>query len=113
VNGSLDAHSGSGGIDVNGVTGQVRLDTGSGSVEYLGDPSGECRFETGSGRIVLRFPAALDAQVDLSTGSGTVDIGFPVEGDVGRREVRGVIGSGEKASIYAHTGTGNIDVVTY
>lgn len=113
LNGSLEAHTGSGSIDVNGTTGQVRLDTGSGSVDYLGAPEGECRFETGSGRIVLRLPAALDARVDLSTGSGTVDIAFPVEGDVGRREVQGVIGSGEEASIFAHTGTGNIDVLTY
>ena len=113
LNGSLDAHTGSGSIDVNGTTGQVRLDTGSGSVEYLGAPEGECRFETGSGRIVLRLPAALDARVDLSTASGTVDVAFPVEGEVGRRDVRGVIGSGEEASIFAQTGTGDIQVLIY
>jgi hypothetical protein len=113
LDGSLDAHTGSGSIDVNGASGPVRLDTGSGSVAYQGTPRGDCRFETGSGRIVLRFPADLDARVDLETGSGTVDVAFPVEGQVDRREVEGVIGSGEEATIFAHTGTGNIEILTY
>ena len=113
LNGSLDAHTGSGSIDVNGATGQVRLDTGSGSIEYLGAPEGECRFETGSGRILLRLPPALDAPVDLSTASGTVDVAFPVEGEVERRDVRGVIGSGEEASIFVRSGTGDVQVLTY
>lgn len=111
MDGTLEAHSGSGSIDIRGAQGQVRLDTGSGSVEYEGAPEGECRFETGTGSIVLRLPAALNAQVALDTGSGRVEIAFPLEGSVGRREVRGVIGSGQEASIYAHTGSGDITVM--
>jgi hypothetical protein len=42
---------------------------------------------------------------------GNVDVDFAVDGQVARREVRGVIGSGAQGTIYAHTGTGSIDVV--
>ena len=42
---------------------------------------------------------------------GDIDVDFAVDGQVTRREVRGVIGSGAQGTIYAHTGAGNIDVV--
>lgn len=113
IEGDLEAHSGSGGIQVEGADGQVRLDTGSGSVEYRGTPAGECRFETGTGSVVLYLPADLDARVDLETSSGTVDIQFPVDGERSRERVRGVIGSGEEASIWTRTGSGSIDVYQY
>lgn len=113
IEGDLDAHTGSGGIRVEGASGQVRVDTGSGSLEYRGMPAGECRFETGTGSVVLYLPAELDARVDLQTSSGGVDVQFPVEGESTRRQVQGVIGSGEEASIRVRTGSGNIDVFQY
>jgi hypothetical protein len=113
IDGDIEAHTGSGSINAAGATGQVRLDTGSGNLDYEGVPQGECRFETGSGSIVLRLPSELDARVDLDTGSGRIAIDFPVQGQVGTREVQGIIGSGEEASIFAHTGTGNINVAMY
>ncbi|MGC9336400.1 MAG: hypothetical protein ACP5JJ_19865 [Anaerolineae bacterium] len=64
-----------------------------------------------SGSIVLRLPAALDALVELDTGSGRVAIDFPVDGRVGTRDIKGVIGGGEEASIYTHTGSGDITVL--
>ncbi len=110
VNGSLDAHSGAGSISVRGATGPARLDTGAGSIDYLGTPQGSCRFETGTGSIQLNLPADLNATVDLSTGVGSIDLGFDVAGQVSKREVQGTIGSGGPTSIYAHTGTGSIDL---
>jgi len=110
IDGDLTAHTSSGSIRVEGATGQVRLDTGSGSVEYRGTPAGDCRFETGSGSIVLYLPADLDARVDLTTGSGSIDVQFPVEGETRRGRVQGVIGSGEEATIRAQPGSGSIDV---
>jgi DUF4097 and DUF4098 domain-containing protein YvlB len=110
VNGDLTGHTGSGSIRVEGASGQVRVDTGSGSVEYTGTPAGECRFETGSGSVVLALPVALNARVDLQSNSGRVNVQFPVDGQSTQQRVRGVIGSGEDASITVRTGSGSIDV---
>lgn len=108
--GEIDAHTGTGSIDVRRVNGKVQLDTGSGSVEYQGTPQGECRFETGSGSISLRMPADLGAEVDLHTGSGSIEVDFGVAGQISRRDVKGTIGQDNNVSIYAHTGSGNIDL---
>ena len=112
VAGEIDAHSGAGSIKVRDGRGQaVRFDTGTGSIDYDGQLQGDCRFESGAGSITLRLPADLDVDVELDTGMGTVGVGFPVDGRVTIREVQGVIGRGVDGSIYAHTGTGGIDLV--
>jgi hypothetical protein len=49
--------------------------------------------------------------VDLHTGVGSIELDFAVDGEVSRRDVKGVIGSGEGASIYARTGSGSIDLI--
>jgi hypothetical protein len=111
VTGDIDAHTGSGSIEVREASGRARLDTGAGSVDYQGDPEGDCRFETGTGSLTLRVPADLNMQIDLETGSGTITVDWPVEGQVGKREVKGTIGRGDEGSIRAHTGTGSIHLV--
>ena len=110
VTGEIDAHTGSGRIEVRGGSGQARLDTGSGSIEYEGMPTGDCRFTTGSGGITLLLPADLNMVVDLQTGSGDIDLGFDVDGRVTKRSVKGTIGSGDWGEIYAHTGSGGINL---
>jgi DUF4097 and DUF4098 domain-containing protein YvlB len=109
--GEIDAHTGSGSIDVRQVSGLAKLDTGSGTIEYQGSPRGDCRFETGSGSIDLRLPADLGAEVDLHTGSGSIEVGFAVVGQISKRDVEGMIGRGGDVSIYAHTGSGGIDLI--
>lgn len=113
ITGQTSAHTGSGGIDVHNARGAGRYDTGSGSIDYQGSPEGECRFETGSGSISLRLPDGLNASVDLHTGSGSVDLAYDVDGQVSRSDVRGVIGSGDGATIYAHTGSGTVQLTRY
>jgi len=110
VPGAIVASTGSGGIDVTAGGGPVELHTGSGGIEYEGIPRGDCRFETGSGGIELRLPATLSIAVDLSTGSGGVDVGYDVVGQRSRKQVKGTIGSGDQGSIFAHTGSGSIDL---
>lgn len=112
VNGEAKVHTGSGGIDVYNARGTGGFDTGSGGIEYEGSCQGECRFKTGSGSITLRLPADLDARVDLHTGSGSIDVAYPVDGQASRNDVQGVIGSGDGATLYAHTGTGSIQLTS-
>jgi DUF4097 and DUF4098 domain-containing protein YvlB len=112
VTGALDAHTGAGSLDVRGATGSARLNTGAGSISYQGTPQGNCRFETGTGSIQLALPAELNATVDLGTGVGDIQLGgFAVQGQVSRRSVQGTIGSGDQVQIYAHTGTGSINLI--
>jgi len=110
VPGAIQASTGSGGIDVVGGGGPARLQTGSGGIEYEGTPQGDCRFQTGSGGIVLRLPATLNITVDLSTGSGGIDVEYDVSGQESRNSVKGAIGTGDQGTIYAHTGSGSIDL---
>ena len=112
VLGEIDAHTGAGRIEVVGSRGQVRLDTGAGELDYQGDPQGICRFETGAGSITLRLPANLNAELDLGTGIGRVDLGgFDVVGDVSPGEVDGTVGTGQDAQIQARSGAGEINLV--
>jgi hypothetical protein len=113
VQGEIKAHTGAGSIDARDSSGPARLDTGAGSIDYRGEPLGDCRFETGTGSITLRLPAGLNAEVDLETGMGTINVQFDVAGSVTKRDVQGTIGRGGDAVIRAHTGTGSIDVIRY
>ena len=112
VTAEIEAHTGAGSLELRGVSGPARLDTGAGSIQYEGAPQGDCRFETGTGSILLTLPEDLNMAVDLQTGMGDVSVGFAVDGQVSRREVKGTIGSGDQGTIYAHTGTGSIDLIT-
>jgi hypothetical protein len=108
IGGPIDAHSGAGTIEVRGAQGVARLNLGAGQIVYEGSPSGDCRFQTGAGEIILTVPADLNAQVDLSTGIGSVGVDLPVRGRVSIRSVEGTIGDGSQGSIQAHTGAGSV-----
>jgi len=110
MTGSIRANSGAGEIDATGAAGPVQLGVGAGSVTYEGTPSGRCNFQSGAGDINLRLPASPDVRVELKTGLGTVTVGYDVDGSRSPRQVTGVIGDGDRASIYAHTGLGSISV---
>jgi DUF4097 and DUF4098 domain-containing protein YvlB len=110
VPGAIQASTGSGGVEVRGGGGPARLETGSGGIVYEGTAQGDCRFQTGSGGIELRLPATLNVQVDLRTGSGGIDVQYDVSGQVSRNSVKGAIGTGDQGTIYAHTGSGSIDL---
>ena len=110
MTGTIRANSGAGTIEVRGAAGPVRLVTGAGSIQYQGTPAGNCSFLSGAGEIRLRLPASPNVRVDLNTGLGTIDVGYHVDGVTSPRDVRGVIGDGSQASIYANTGLGSISV---
>lgn len=116
MKGNLDAHTSSGSIDVRDAQGWVRLQTSSGSIDYSGAPEGDCSFKTGSGSIDLRLPSDLDARVDLHTGSGTIRVNYPLQGEqdgLGKHDMRGYIGSGRGVSISASTSSGNVTLRPY
>ena len=104
--------TGSGGIQLRRSSARdVRLDTGSGSVtaELAGEID-RLLVDTGSGSVTLYLPDDLDARLAIETGSGGIDVDFPVM--ITRRardELRGTIGEG-RGSIEVDTGSGSVRI---
>jgi DUF4097 and DUF4098 domain-containing protein YvlB len=102
--------TGSGSIALRRSSGRdIRLDTGSGSVTAeLAGALDRLVVDTGSGGVNLALAPALDATLVIDTGSGRIDVDYPIE--VTRRsrsELRGVIGAGT-ATIRVDTGSGSV-----
>jgi DUF4097 and DUF4098 domain-containing protein YvlB len=110
ITGQTDIHSGAGAVDVRGAQAPVQVDLGAGQITYEGIPSGNCRFETGVGEVILRLPTSANVTVDLGTGMGSVDVNLALDGSISRRSANGTIGDGSQGSIYAYTGIGSVSL---
>jgi hypothetical protein len=107
VNGSIDAEGLQGdatGTTVNGsvnmsTTGSARATTVNGSINAsMGRaawPNGG-KFTTVNGEVTLRLPAAVNAEVRVSTVSGSIQSDFPLQmgSDPGPKHAEGVLGAG-------------------
>ncbi len=90
VNGSIDAKSAGGPVRATTVNGSIRVAMGSmGSAEDL-------EYETVNGSVTIELPANFGAQLDLSTVNGRVSTDFPitVSGTMSPRRLRGTVGNG-------------------
>ena len=113
--GDVDLHTGSGNLSARGVQGGFQGETGSGDITAEGTQTGTWDMRTGSGNVHVRLPqnAAFDA--DISTSSGTVDVGQPIEmtvqGRVGdsHKSIRGKVHGGGP-TLRVHTGSGDIQI---
>lgn len=108
----LEIDTGSGGIELRrSAARDIRLDTGSGSVlaELMSDID-RLVVDTGSGSVTLRLPADLGADLDIETGSGGIEVDFPVMTTRrSRDELRGRIGDGG-GRIEIDTGSGSVRI---
>jgi hypothetical protein len=109
------ADVGSGGVRLAGVkTQKLHLETGSGGsdVELLTPPD-DVQVEAGSGGVTLRLPAALNATLDIETGSGAIDTDFEVKvSRLERRALRGTVGDGH-GRIRIESGSGNVRLLKH
>ncbi len=101
VTGQIRAETVSGDVLVADVTGLVSASSVSGNVEAQItrlQGSGEMKFSSVSGNVVVRAPANLDADIEMSTLSGSLKSDFPIEVREPRygpgRSARGRLGSG-------------------
>jgi DUF4097 and DUF4098 domain-containing protein YvlB len=113
--GDIDLHTGSGNITARGIQGAFRGDTGSGDVTAEGTQTGSWEIRTGSGNVHVHLPqdAAFDA--NISTSSGSVDVGpaitMTVQGRVNDRHKQ-IVGKvhGGGPLLELRTGSGDIHV---
>jgi hypothetical protein len=110
--GAVRAETGSGGMELRGVRGSLEARAGSGGISAEGQPSGGWMVHSGSGPIKLRFPndAAFDLNARTSSGSISVDHPVTVQGQIGRKEIRGKVRGGG-VPVDVQTGSGNIQIL--
>jgi DUF4097 and DUF4098 domain-containing protein YvlB len=113
--GDVRAHTGSGNIEIKGIDGGLRAEAGSGNVEVQGKPASNWYLKTGSGNAELAMAGESGFELDVSTGSGSINVDHPVTTTVqGRIEspqksLRGKVrGGGPQVEV--HTGSGDIRI---
>ncbi len=101
VRGRLRAESVSGNVTVQNVTGVVSAQSVSGNVDVeisKLEGTGEMKFSSVSGDVNVKAPANLDADIEMSSLSGSLKCDFPIEIHERRygpgRSARGRLGSG-------------------
>jgi len=113
--GDIDLHTGSGNITARGVQGSFHGETGSGEITADGKQSGAWDARTGSGNVRLHLPANAAFDADISTSSGSIDVGAPIEmtvqGRIGdsHKSIHGKVRGGGPL-LRVHTGSGDIHI---
>ncbi len=131
--GKVNASTGNGGVTVRDARGPVEVSTGSGDVRVITstgpvsansgngdidvtigkvDRAPEMNFSTGNGQVRLWLPDGYGAEVDATTGNGSVTTDFPVRlqgGRLDRTRLRGTIGDGG-GRLSISSGNGNVEI---
>jgi DUF4097 and DUF4098 domain-containing protein YvlB len=113
--GDVEIRTGSGNITVDGINGGFHAEAGSGDIHGKGFPKNMWNVRTGSGNVTLGVPSDAAFDVDISSSSGSVNMGHPVSTTVqGRIEEsrKSVVGKvrGGGPMISVHTGSGDVAV---
>jgi DUF4097 and DUF4098 domain-containing protein YvlB len=103
---SVQAHSGSGGLNVEGVRSGVEAGTGSGDI-HLRDIGSKVHAQTGSGQIRAEN---VSAPFNGKTGSGDIEAELTGSGDVDVQTGSGGVRiRGAKGGVRVRTGSGDIE----
>jgi DUF4097 and DUF4098 domain-containing protein YvlB len=115
VAGSLDLESGDGGARVSGKLQALTLKTGDGSVEVRAEDgsamTADWEVRTGDGGLRIELPANFDANLDASTGDGSVRVrgfGEPAkagDGDSAGEMTRSLGAGGKRLRLRSDSGT--------
>lgn len=116
VTGKLKAESVSGDVALTDVSGLVSASSVSGNVSVQivrVEQSGSMRFSSVSGNVSVRAPANLDADIEMSSVSGSLRTDFPIEIQERRygpgRSARGRLGGGA-ANLRITTVSGRVNL---
>ncbi len=105
VNGSITARSAGGPVRAKTVNGSI--DVSMGSVDRADD----LEYETVNGAITIELPASFGAQLELSTVNGRVSTDFPItiSGTISPKRLRGTVGDGS-TRLRASTVNGSVSL---
>jgi putative adhesin len=116
VTGELNAHSLSGAVFIKDVRGSIDARSMSGTVvAEISKPEAikAMKFTSMSGDVIVKLKGSLDANIDLSSTSGTVKTDFPLEVHSDkygpRRWVQSQLGSGSR-SLRLESLSGNVSL---
>lgn len=114
VQGPVTASSGNGDVSVQTTSGPVNASSGNGRIRVEMDKltgRDDITLSTGNGRIELIAPADFSADVDASTGNGSVTTDFPIQlvGWMSPHRMRGTIGDGAR-KLRMSTGNGELAI---
>lgn len=119
VNGSIHASTASGEMRVKDVVGEVSAQSASGDVEVeIAQLQGtdDMKFSSASGDVRVRMPANLDAQVSMSTATGSIKTDFPLEvkehGHGPGSEAHGQLGNSSR-SLRLSTASGDVSLMRF
>ncbi|MFZ3369381.1 MAG: DUF4097 family beta strand repeat-containing protein [Candidatus Sulfotelmatobacter sp.] len=113
--GDIDLHTGSGNITARAIQGAFHAEAGSGDITGEGAQTGAWEIRTGSGNVHVRLPSDAAFDANLSTSSGTVDVGpaitMTVQGRVQemRKQIIGKVRGGGPL-LTVRTGSGDIHI---
>lgn len=89
----------------------VHLSAGSGGIRAgFASPVKSLDVSNGSGGVTVTLPGAVNAEVDVATGSGSIDSDFPITVNrMERHQLRGQIGDGS-GHIRIRSGSGSVQL---
>jgi DUF4097 and DUF4098 domain-containing protein YvlB len=110
-NADLTVHSGDGSVEADSITGNIDVTTGDGSITVQ-RAKGSIRFHSGDGHIEAR---GLDGSVDASSGDGHISLegrfdGLSIRTGDGSISGRALPGSKLASNWNIHTGDGSVDL---
>jgi hypothetical protein len=119
VSGTLESKSSDGRVTIDGKLSGVQVHTSDGSLDLtLAEGSQlttSSRVEASDGRVTIRLPKTLAADLDIHTGDGHIDCQLPLTmsgyNSGGGHNIRGRLNSGG-TPLTIHTGDGNVTIAT-
>ena len=115
VDGKLHARTGDGHMTIDGRFDDLDLRTSDGHIEATVNQGSVMNnawsVQTGDGRVDLRLPETMNADIDLHTGDGRVVVDLPltVSGEMGHSDIHGKLNAGG-AELRVRTGDGSIRI---
>jgi hypothetical protein len=119
--GTLEARASDGHMRIDGQFSAVQLHTSDGTLDFAlaqgSQLSAASRIESSDGRVTIRVPQDLKADLDVSTSDGHVDCALPLtmdhydNGSSSGHHLRGHLNAGGTA-LSIHTTDGNVSIAT-
>lgn len=115
LEGSLDAGTSDGNLTVEGRFDRLNLKSGDGRIDARVNSGSKMTedwsLRSGDGDVALRLPGNFAADLNLHTGDGHIQLGFPIttSGSFRESDIHGKLNGGGR-TLTVHTGDGSIRV---